>query len=88
MVVKDSLDFMWSNCLKEKSDLKTVMMGSIKNSKTKYNIQAEYLQCNEAGENVAFKIACKQEGLGVEFKYTTQGAPQQKGQCKQKINHL
>ena len=37
-------------------------MGLVKNLKTKFNIC-----CNNAGENVAFKKACKQEGMGVKF---------------------
>ena len=53
--------------MKEKLD---VMLGFIKNLKSKYNLQVQYLCCNNAGENVAFERACKQEGMGVDFEYT------------------
>ena len=52
------------------------MIGLINNLKNKYNLQVQYLCCNNTGENVAFKKACKQEGLGVDFEYTAPGMPQ------------
>ena len=42
------------------------MIGWIKNLKNKYNLQVQYLYCDNAGENIAFKEAWKQEGLGVD----------------------
>ena len=74
--------------LKEKSDLKNVMMALIKNSKTKYNIQVQYLHCNNMGENIAFAIACKQEEIGLDFESTTPGTLQQNGHVKWKITML
>ena len=38
-------------------------------------MQVQYLPCNNAGENEAFKKTCKQEGLGNDFKYTAPGTP-------------
>ena len=58
--------------MKEKSNLADIMIGLIKNLKNKYNLQVQYLHYNNAGENVAFKEACKQKGLGVDFEYTAQ----------------
>ena len=29
-----------------------------------YNLQVQYLHCDNARENVAFKKGCKKEGLG------------------------
>ena len=52
------------------------MMGLIKNLKTKYNIQVQYLHCNNAGKNVDFERACKQQGVRMEFKYAAPGTPQ------------
>ena len=40
------------------------MVDLIKNLKNKYNQQVQYLGYDNAGENVAFERACKQEGLG------------------------
>ena len=60
------------------------MFGFIKNLKTKYNLQVQYLHCDNAGENVAFEKACKQKGLGMDFEYTAPGMPLQNGciECK------
>ena len=44
-----------------------------------------YLHFHNAGENVAFEKACKQEG-GVDFKYTSPGMPQQNDRINQKFN--
>ena len=33
-------------------------------------MQVQYLCCYNAGENIAFKKTCKQEGLGLEFVFT------------------
>ena len=39
-------------------------------------MQVGYLCCDNVGENVAFKKACKQQGLGVDFEYTALGTTQ------------
>ena len=65
LVIGNSNDFIWSFVLKEKSNLVDIMIGLIKNLKNKYNLQLQYLNCNNAGENISFEKACKQEGLGV-----------------------
>ena len=59
LIIEDITNCTRSNFLKENSDLKNVMMGLIKNLKTKYNIQVQYLCCDNAGEIVDFKRACK-----------------------------
>ena len=69
----------FSSFLKEKS---------IQNLKNDYNMQRQYLCCNNTGENVAFEKACKQEGLGVDFAYTAPGKPQQNCCIEQKITTL
>ena len=71
IVMEDSNDYAWSCFLKEKSDLAAVMSGLTKKLKNKYVMQVQYLHCDNAGENVAFKNACKQEWLGVDFRYAT-----------------
>ena len=47
-------------------------------------MQVQYLHCNNTGENVAFKKAHEQEGLGVDFEHTAPGRSQQNGHvgCK------
>ena len=59
--------------------MKDVMIGIIKNLKTMYDIQVWYLHCDNAGENVDFERVCRQEGIGIEFEYTTSGILQQYG---------
>ena len=77
LVIEDSTNYIQSYFLKEKSDFTIVTRGLIKNLKTKYNIQVQFLWCDSACENVAFEKNCKQEGMGMEFKFTTLGNPQQ-----------
>ena len=62
---------------KEKSVLKDLVMGLIKFLKTKYDIQVQYLCCDNVGENIDIKQFCNQEGMGMEVEYTTTGASQQ-----------
>ena len=38
-----------------------IMVGLIKNLKYKFNVHVQYLFCDNAGESVTFKRACKQE---------------------------
>ena len=54
------------------------MTGLVKNFKTVYNIQVQYLCYNNAGEDIAFRKACKQEGMGMDFVFNTHDTPQQK----------
>ena len=64
------------------------MLDLMKNFKNEYNMQVQYLHYNNAGENVALKKACKQEGLLVNFEYTALGMPQQNGCVEQKFTTL
>ena len=72
----------------EKSDLTKKMIGLIKDLKTKYNLQVQRLRCDNTGENQAFKKACNQEGLGIDFEYTAPGTPQQNGCVERKFATL
>ena len=78
--------------LKEKSELKDVMKGLIQNLKTKSDINVKYLHSDSAGENVDFKQVCKQEGMGMEFKFTASDIPQQNCHVEWKVailfNHV
>ena len=73
---------------KEKSDLAKRMLGLIKNLKTKYNTQVQFLHYNNVEENVAFKKACKQEELGVYFEYAAPSMPQQNYHVEHKFATL
>ena len=64
------------------------MLCFVINLKIKFNFQVQYLHCNNAGKNQAFKKAHKQEGPGINFKYTAPGMPQQNGYVKCKFTNL
>ena len=64
------------------------MIGLIENLKTKYGIQVQFLQYNNAKENIDFERVWKQEGIGIEFEYTSPGTPQQNGCVEQKLATL
>ena len=50
---------------------------------SKYSCKVKYIHCDEAGENISLEKACKHEGLGVFFEYTTPVTPQQNGRVEQ-----
>ena len=79
LIVENSSSYIWSFFLKEKSDLVDAMVGLIQSFKNKYNFQVRFLHFSNAGENQAFEWTCKQEGLGVNFKYTAPSIPQWNG---------
>ena len=68
-----SSNYIWSFFLKEKSKTVKTMWGLVKNLKNKFNLQAQFLHCDNIGENQAFKRTCKEEGLGIDFEYTAPG---------------
>ena len=43
----------------KKLDLVVVMLGLVKNLNSEYNMQVQYLHCDNTCKNVAFKKACK-----------------------------
>ena len=88
LVIDNSSYFILSFFLKEKSNLVDIMIGLIKILKNKFNLQVKYLCCNNVGENFAFEKAYKEEGLGVDFKYTAPGTPQQNGCIEEKFSTL
>ena len=86
LVIEDSTDYEWS--FLKKSEMEKHNDGSDKESKTKYDIQVQYLCCDNARENVDFKWVCKQEGMGMDFKYTAQSTPQQSSHVEWKFAFL
>ena len=71
--------------LEEKSELKNVMKGLIKNFKNMHDIKVQHLHFDNAGENIDFEMVCKQKGMWMEFEYTTPGTPQKNGGVEQKF---
>ena len=88
LIINDCSDYSWSFFLKEKSDLAKTMLALVINLKIKFNLQVQYLCCNNAGENQDFKKTCKQEGLGIDFEYTAPDTPHQNGYIKRKFATL
>ena len=58
------------------------------NLKTNYNIQVCYLCFDNTGKSVDFERAYKQDGMELEFEYTTQGSYQQNSWVKHKFATL
>ena len=51
------------------------MISLMKDLKAAYGINVKYVICNNAGENKDFGRACKQKGIGIQFKYIMASAP-------------
>ena len=62
------------------------MTNLIQNSKTNYDIQFQYLPCNNTRKNVSFESVCKQEGMGMKFKYTAPVDLQENGHVEQNFS--
>ena len=70
---------------KEKSELK---MSLLKYLKATYSVDVRCLHCGSNVLNGAFKWLCKQEEMGITFKYTMPGTPQKNGQVERKFATL
>ena len=88
LVLDDCTDLAWGYFLKSKSDLNDEILALIKELKPKFGITVKYIRCDNAGENKALEKACKQEGLGITFEYTTPSTPQQNGRVERKFDTL
>ncbi|MCP4746673.1 MAG: transposase family protein, partial [Desulfobacteraceae bacterium] len=84
----DYSDFFLELFPKKKSELKDYIIHLIKELKTKYSILVKIIGLDNSGENNALEKLCKQEGLGIKFKYTAPGTPQQNGQVERKFQTL
>ena len=51
------------------------MMGSIEELEAEYGINVQYARCDNVRENEGLRT-CKQEGMGIQFKYTVPGSSQ------------
>ena len=79
LTIEESMYYTRGNFLKEKPELKDVMMSLIKYLKATYRVNVSYVNCDNAGKNEAVEWLCKQEGIGLYFKYTTPDTLQQNG---------
>ena len=88
LVLDDKPDKAWSFFLKQKSDLKDVVLPFLKDITATYGYKIVNIRCDNAGENTALEKLCKQEGLGITFEYTAPGTPQQNGRLERKFATL
>ena len=88
LFIEDSSNYSWSFLLEENSDLAGVMLGLIENLKNKYYMHIQYLCCDNAGENVIFEKACKQEGLTWDFENYCPRYATTELQCQEKFTTL
>ncbi len=64
------------------------MIRLIKELKIEHDIVVHKIQCNNSGENVAFKNKAKEGGLGLNFEFTACQMPQQNGRVERKYATL
>jgi len=88
LIVDDATDYCFSIFLKSKDQLGSAMIRLIKELKSKYNIIVHKIQCDNSSENVTFKNKAKEEGLGLNFKFTACQMPQQNGCVERKYATL
>ena len=68
-----------------KSDVPEAMLEFIRDLEAKHKIKVKKLRCDRAGENIKTDELLRSNGLGIEFKYTAAGTPQQNGKVERKI---
>ena len=83
--MKDCTDYTWSYFLKEKTELKQVMMSLSNDLKATYCIDARYIVYDNAGENEDFKWLCKQDRMNIKFEYTMPNTLQQNWRVEKKF---
>ena len=89
LVLDDCTDMVWSFFLKRKDDQVEVLIAHIKELKAKYGkVVKKYIRCDNAGENTSFEERCKEEGLGIQFEYTSPNSPQFNGKIERKFAGL
>ncbi len=88
LVLDNCTDRAQSFFLRHKDDQVEVLVEHIKELKSKCGKVVKYIRCNNAGENILFEKRCKEEGLGIQFKYTSPNSPQLNGKIERKIASL
>ena len=65
--------------LEKKSDLANVIIHFLKDLKLTEKKAVKFIRCDNAGENKTLENQCKDNELGINFKYMAPGTPQQNG---------
>jgi transposase InsO family protein len=84
-VLDDCTDHVWSFFIKKKNDTVDKVLILIK---AKHDLTVKYVRCDNAGKNIKLEEACKKDGLGIQFEYTSPGTPQRNGLVKRKFATL
>ncbi len=87
LLVDDCTDKSWSSFHKYKSDMPEQVMTFLKHLKAK-GIPVKEIRLDNAGEIYSLEELCKQEGLGIEFKFTPRDSPQFNGRVERKFTTL
>jgi len=87
LALDDCTDHAWSFFLKHKDHQMKVLIEFFKDLKAQGK-PVKCVRCNNAGENLALEKACKEEGLGIIFKYTSPNSPQFNGRVERKFATL
>ena len=88
LVLDDCTDKAWSFFLKQKDDQVDILIAHIKELKAQYGKVVKYIRCDNAGENISLEKRCKEEGLGIQFEYTSPNSPQYNGKIERKFAGL
>ena len=83
-VLDDATDYVWSYFLKHKDDQVSKVVELIKDLREK-GTKVAYIRCDNAGENKSLEKACRQEGMGITFEYTSPNSPQFNGRIERKL---
>ena len=62
-----------------------MMLSLLIDLRARYDINAKYDRCDNAGKNRDFKKASKKVGMGIQFESTMSDTPQQNSRVKQKF---
>jgi len=84
LIIDDATDFF----LKKKGDLSKTVRELINDLKAKIQKTVKYIRCDNAGENKSLEKDAKCDGLGIQFKWTAPGTPQQNGRVERKFKTL
>ena len=88
IAVDEFSDCSHSFFLKRKSDETAVMPIWIKGLNNKYGIVVSIIRLDNSGENRSLQKECDKQNLGIIFKFTAPGTPQQNSVAERKIPTL
>ena len=88
LFMDDNSGFLINRFLKQKSDLAKDGLVLMRRLKDQHGINVKIIRCNNAGDNEKMEEACIEQRMGIKFKYTAVGIPQQNGRVERKFATL